>query len=391
MQATAERKHRGGNRRSVPPLTALRLWTAAGGRCTFPGCNDYILQDSLTLRDAKLGHIAHIVAAELDGPRGDDPLPVGERNAIANLALMCFKHHEMIDDSPEQYPVALLVPWKRDHESRIRRLTGIQEEHKTTILRMVATIGNQKPTIPFDHICAAIQPRYPTDDHGVEIALTQLPEPEHPDYWALGARLIDEAISNAKRPAVAARPVGHWSAFALAPIPFLVHLGSRLGSLAQVDLFQRHRDTNDWQWKEPDSEEAVGFSIVKPDVHGAAEVVLTISVSGTVHSEDLPGAVVASLPTYKIVASSCTPDPTILRTRRDLQAFRRVYAEAMAAIRFDNPNVDVIHLCAAVPAPVAVMCGMELLPKVHPSLAVYDFHRRSGKFQFALRTNHYER
>ena len=392
MQATAERKNRGGNRRSVPPLTALRVWAAAGGRCNFPGCNDYILQDSLTLRDAKLGHIAHIVAAELDGPRGDHPLPVGDRNAIGNLALMCFKHHEMIDDSPEQYPVALLMEWKHEHESRIRRLTGIQADHKTTILRMVATIGSQKPVIPFDHICAAIQPRYPTDDRGLEIALTQLPEPEHPDYWEQGARLIDDAISNGNRPTVAARAVDHWSAFALAPIPFLVHLGSRLGSLAQVDLFQRHRDTNDWQWKDVEPGETLAFDLAKPVTEGAAEAVLSISVSGTIHDDDLPETIIAAgLPVYRIAVSGCTPDPTVLRTRRDLIAFRRVYAEAMATIRLDNPEVQLVHLCAAVPAPIAVMCGIELLPKVHPSLAVYDFHRRSGKFQFALRTNHYER
>lgn len=392
MQAIAvARKRGGGNRRGIPPLTTLRLWASAGGRCTFPGCNEYILQDSLTLRDAKLGHIAHIVAAELGGPRGDDPLPIADRNAIGNLALMCFKHHEMIDDSPEQYSVTMLLGWKRDHEMRIRRLTGIQAEHRSTVLRMVATIGKHKPAIPYEQICAAIQPRYPADDHGVEIALTQLPEPEHPDYWALGARLIDEELANANRPTVAARPIGHWSVFALAPIPFLVHLGSRLGSLSQVDLFQRHRDTNDWQWKEPGSEKGAGFSFARPEVRGSAEVVLTISVSGTIHVDDLPTSLAAGLPVYELVAYGCTPDPTILRTRQDFQAFRRVYAEVIAAIRLDNPRVAVIHLCAAVPAPVAVMCGIELLPKVHPTLAVYDFHRRTGKFQFALRTNHHER
>ena len=389
--AIAARKRNRGARRNIAPLTALRLWATAGGRCTFPGCNEWILQDNLTLRDAKLGHIAHIVGAEENGPRGKHPMPLVERNDFRNLTLMCFKHHELIDDAEDAYPVDMLQRWKCDHESRIRRLTGIQSECKTTVLRMTAMIGDRKPTIPFEQICAAIEPRYPADECGIEIDRTQLPEPQHPDYWALGARLIDERIAATARPVMAGTPISHLSAFALAPIPFLVHLGATLGSLAQVDLFQRHRDSNDWLWKpEPDPGSALGFSIGRPTVLGSRDVLLSISMSGKIHADDLP-AELRDLPVYEINPTGRAADPTILRTQRELQQFRRTYAEVIATVRRENPDINMIHLCAAVPAPVAVMCGIELLPKVHPTLAVYDFHRRTGTFQFALRANQHDR
>lgn len=44
-----------------------------------------------------VGHEAHIVAEEDDGPRGDPSMPVSERNAYPNLILLCPTHHTLID------------------------------------------------------------------------------------------------------------------------------------------------------------------------------------------------------------------------------------------------------------------------------------------------------
>jgi hypothetical protein len=200
----------------------------------------------LTLAAAKLGHIAHIVAAELEGPRGREPLSVDQRNEPSNLMLMCFKHHRIIDDFPERYPSRLLCEWKLDHETRIRRLGGQSASLKTTVLRMTAMIGEQRPMISYERICEAIQPRYPIDETGIEIDLNLLPEPEDSDFWKQGAQLIDTEIARAFRPGIARMPIEHLSVFALAPIPLLVHLGNRIGSLCQTDLFQLHRDTQNW-------------------------------------------------------------------------------------------------------------------------------------------------
>jgi SMODS-associated and fused to various effectors sensor domain len=46
--------------------------------------------------------------------------------------------------------------------------------------------------------------------------------------------------------------------------------------------------------------------------------------------------------------------------------------------------VEAINLFPAVPAPIAVLCGRELLPKVHPRLRVYDYNKNNGGFTFAL-------
>ena len=46
-----------------------------------------------------------------------------------------------------------------------------------------------------------------------------------------------------------------------------------------------------------------------------------------------------------------------------------------------------IHLFPAVPAPVAVFCGREILPKVDPKLVVYDFDKRQGGFTPIIEVN----
>ena len=56
----------------------------------------------------------------------------------------------------------------------------------------------------------------------------------------------------------------------------------------------------------------------------------------------------------------------------------------LAAFAKEPVPLDTIDLFPAVPAPIAVLCGRELLPKVHPKLRVYDNDRDAGGFTFKL-------
>ena len=46
--------------------------------------------------------------------------------------------------------------------------------------------------------------------------------------------------------------------------------------------------------------------------------------------------------------------------------------------------MDSVDVFPAVPAPIAVLCGRELLPKVHPRIRVFDYDRTNGGFTFKL-------
>lgn len=159
------------NNKSAPKLRStdpviLELWVYAGGRCEFQGCPEYLLRDKLTTNTAKLADIAHIVARTIDGPRGDDPLPLSQRNKIDNLFLACTKHHRLIDKKSmvAKYPKDVLIQYKQSHEERIRFVTGLGDERETMVLRMMGNIRGNTVSISKEDIRKAVlgsSQRYP--------------------------------------------------------------------------------------------------------------------------------------------------------------------------------------------------------------------------------------
>lgn len=94
-----------------------KLWVRSGNLCSFPGCmNELIEEDYETI----LGDEAHIVAENLNGPRGDYSLPTEEVNKYENLILLCKKHHKIIDDNPKYYTVESLHGFKKRHERWVK-------------------------------------------------------------------------------------------------------------------------------------------------------------------------------------------------------------------------------------------------------------------------------
>jgi SMODS-associated and fused to various effectors sensor domain len=53
----------------------------------------------------------------------------------------------------------------------------------------------------------------------------------------------------------------------------------------------------------------------------------------------------------------------------------------------EHPDVKNVHVFPAVPAPIAIACGHDLLPKVHPALSVYDYDKKTGGFILGLQVN----
>ena len=71
----------------APSQKDLRvLYQKSGNRCAFPDCTEELTYDETALDDyVNLSNVAHIVARELKGPRGNYPLPVEERDKYENL------------------------------------------------------------------------------------------------------------------------------------------------------------------------------------------------------------------------------------------------------------------------------------------------------------------
>ena len=99
--------------RNITLNTIKKLYALSGNKCANPDCQRELVKDGTLL-----GEIAHICAANPNGPRYDLSMTDDERRGYSNLILLCGDCNKIIDDNPDKYPVGLLREWKQKHESR---------------------------------------------------------------------------------------------------------------------------------------------------------------------------------------------------------------------------------------------------------------------------------
>lgn len=358
----------------------------AGGRCEFDGCNEYLLRHPLTQDEGNFGQMAHIVAFKPEGPRGKTGIRPIDINDVDNLMLLCPHCHKLVDEErPEDYTRETLEKYKRDHEKRIFTLTATKADRKTTVVQLKSRIAGQTVGIPVADVRQAVAPRYPDDPRGYIIDLTSL-RTEDNNFLQVAASTIKTEVQRLYAPGMEVESTRHISLFALAPIPLLIFLGRQLSNKVPVDPYQRHRDTEDWAWKQDGKPVGYKRRQIRKGTD-RSKVALVLPLSGPVKIKDLPVEIDSQFSIYEITLASGTPNPTYLRLKADVTEFRRIYQEALRAIAGNHRALREIHLFPAVPAPIAVLCGRELLPKVDPALVVYDYDKSQGGFQPTLRIN----
>ena len=368
----------------------LLLVACAGGRCEFRGCNEFLYPHPLTGETGNFSENAHIVAFREGGPRGDAADRPADIDAVENLMLICRRDHKLIDDNENRYTVEELRAHKREHEARIKRVTGLGPSMQTTVLQFTARIGEFKPVIGRAEVSAALLPRYPADGI-LDLDLTPLGGESAGAMYELACRRIDQEVGKLHAKGGCLEQTQHLSVFALAPIPLLVKLGHVLGNKAATDFFQCHRDKPErWTWYEGENPVRYTVTTLRRGTEPAS-VALVLALSGPVAGSSLPSAIDDTFSVYEISLVDRLPTTSFLRQREDLEAFRDTYRALLARIRGEHLGVGELHLFPAVPAPVAVACGFDLLPKVDPMLVIYDNVKEEGGFIERLKVNDHER
>lgn len=388
LKARGSKKKGRKSRPAIPRDTIVQLWLAAGGRCSFPNCCEPVAWNTLTYSKANFANIAHIVSWTPDGPRGADPLPVELRNELGNLMLVCRRCHKEIDDDKlsVSYPVEKLRRFKIAHEESVAYHLSLMSRKRTTVLTFFANVNSSTPAIVFEDILKAVSPRVPKDHDGIAIRLTETPGQETQDYYETHARSIDTLVQQRVMPLLMSGNTDHLSVIGLAPIPLLVKLGNCISNKVETRLFQRHRSSESWVWPEGHSDES--FTLKRDRVGtNPLNVALIVEVSGHVLAEVLPDNIDESFSLYRLTLNSGTPSPVFLKHENTLSDFREIYARSIATLKANHLGLKKTHFFPAVPAPIAILCGRELLPKADPTLVVYDFNKQRGQFCLALEVN----
>lgn len=107
---------------SITDRTISKLFGMAAGRCS-------MCKISIVERNVKIGEMAHIIAKQKGGARGDFPI-TGDINGYENLILLCPNHHTEVDDSEVRYPPEELHRIKDEHEAYVRQLFDHQSQRR---------------------------------------------------------------------------------------------------------------------------------------------------------------------------------------------------------------------------------------------------------------------
>lgn len=105
------------NRLAPKPSTIRALFAKSGNECSFPGCEQSLVDD----RNLFIGEVCHINAvkdldARYDATKNDEQL-----RAYENLILLCHQHHVRIDSFSDEYPVESLCVMRENHERKVEK------------------------------------------------------------------------------------------------------------------------------------------------------------------------------------------------------------------------------------------------------------------------------
>lgn len=362
---------------SIPQKVKNLLWIHAGGRCEYRGCNEALWKDTLTMAAMNKAYIAHIIADSSDGPRGDESLSPKLSKELSNLMLMCDTHHRLIDqEMVTEHPVDILTDMKKEHEERIQTLTSISPATKTHILLYGANIGNNPASdLSWEKASLAIsdQGRYPANKPAIEIGMKNSMMMEHDDhYWDFEQKNLTTHLRDLKTQ-LGLGSINHISVFALAPQPLLISLGIGLSDIADVDVYQLHREPKTWQWQ--DNDDTQDFLIVKPKKEYET-VALNLSLSANIENQRIHSVLGDNTSIWTITVPM--PHNDFLESKKQLQLFRKKLRELFNEMKLIHGSGTLLHVFPAAPIAISIEIGRVWMPKADLSMKVYDEIKGKG-------------
>ncbi len=360
--------------RSPGQKERILVWGRAAGRCQYHGCGKR-LDGDLVSGDLKKNnaYLAHIIASDPGGVRGDQILSPQLSDDPENLMLMCDPHHREIDDPAkiDRYTVDVLREMKRANEERIERLLENPNATPAHILRITAAIGDNETAVPLRDCIEAMRPEFtPADRRPIDIKIRDIAQKDSdPNYYPVVMEALRKKIEREIDGRFADGELEHLAVFGFAPMPVLMELGRLLPDLSAVSVYGRHREPKPgWAW--PNDREPLEFTC-NPGAPGPQKVALKICVTADIADD----RVIQALPEEPVSIwdiHSSRLGASELRNKWDLSRFRELIGKTFDAIK-DQHGMDVeLSVFPAAPAACAVEFGRAWQHKVHPPFLIYD-------------------
>lgn len=376
-------------RGNIKSSVRIAVWARAGGCCVM--CSASLLGAARTfLHTVLVGELAHNVGATATpgSPRGlaEDLI---EREAEENLLLLCHSCHRLIDneDHAPYFTTDRLRDLKTRHEDRVRVAATSGGLRRTApvrvggLVRGATAFASQRQAA--DALLAAGYLGLADGRWQGDFACHMAGDPSRSSYWLAAQEAIDHTLALVEQ-AVASGGVDHLSIFAIAPIPLLVYLGSRLDDKTDTRLYQKHRDGDQgWRWDE--TAEIHGFTPrAAIDSTAAGEVVLAASLTAEVQRSKLPEPL-QELPYFEIRPEGDLFGPGLVSHPDTLRNFADCWRSLLAEVETTCPRATRWHLVAATPLSAAIEMGRAFMRGAQPPVEVYE--RQNDTYVRAVEVN----
>jgi len=362
------------------------LWARAAGRCQFNGCNRILYTSPVTQERVNISEKAHIYAFSEGGPRGWGPFQknLQSLNDVGNLMLMCHDCHKTIDQDQEgtKYSATLLQQWKKEHEHRVKTVTGIIANSKSHVVFYGSNIGEQRSPLQQEDAMTAMFPeRFPVSESPVSLSMSCSHEDKDPAFWTSESSHLKRAFEQKVLPLIENDPVKHFSLFSLAPIPLLIQLGTLFTDKIGVDTYQPIREPRGWQWQAfPDGFE---FVIKTPETKTQTPVLL-ISLSDIITPERVRAILGDDITIWELTLPKKYIGNDNIRNRAQLSMMREITRKAMIQIKEAHGSTTALHIFPAMAVACSIEMGRARMPKADMPWIIYDQNNKEKKFVQAI-------
>lgn len=244
---------------------------------------------------------------------------------------------------------------------------NVKPQKKTLVVMFGAKIADDNPLLSYPKVIEALdKDTIPADGSPFKIQIDDIALNERENKWLEQDRYLTTKVRQELLPFMKqTSDIAHVSLFAIAPMPLLVKLGSLLNEKYSVDVFQKHRNPDNWKRLE---ETTTNYIVNRPsDV--SKQPVLVLSLSDTI---------INRIKTFYGLEASIWevtvnhPNMDMMRTLDQQINYRQTMRDLLSEMS-KSPSFDYINVHMAAPVACAIELGRVWMPKPHKALRLFDY------------------
>lgn len=249
----------------------------------------------------------------------------------------------------------------------------IHKPNKTLVVMYAANIANDTPLLSYKMATDALPEDYEPIE-GSPLRLQVDNDPDDPEFWEKEANYLENAFLTKILPYMQLSKVNHVSLFSMASMPHLTKLGSLLNEKYSVEVYQKHRNPDNWN----KLNECTPDYILNRPTDTTKQPVLVFSLSDKIYPriKKLYGD---NASIWELTVPN--PNMDMMRTKKQQVNFCDISRELLSEIS-GSSNFDSIKIHMAMPIATAVELGRVWMSKSHKALELYDY--RNGKENYTI-------